>query len=408
MFRSSRRNKSYCALDIGTTKVCALIGRLDEEGYLSVQGVGSSQSRGIRNGEVTDVDKTVDAITRAVSQAEELAKTQVREALVGIAGDHVQSTNVEAVVSVPHANRGIDDYDRSKAILKARQSLVTPANKDIIHAVTQNYIVNGNKTVLNPNGLSSNELGVRLHLIMASIAAMRNLWKCIRRAGYQMSEVALESLASSASVLTEHEKDLGVAMIDIGGGTADAAVFKDGCLRWTGETPLGGDSISHDIQVIWGLSFPDAEAIKKKLGTALPASLDPSEMLELPRAHPAHEAERKKRRDLALIIEARAEEILTQVRESMSREVDLRELHAGIVLTGGSSLLHGMDQVAARIFERKCRLGYPRDVRGMSGVLSSPIYSTAVGLLRLACDGVELNALDSARPPWWRRIAAIF
>ncbi|MCX7012325.1 MAG: cell division protein FtsA [Candidatus Sumerlaeota bacterium] len=403
MFRRFRRPKSLCALDIGTTKVCALIGHLDDEGRLNVSGVGSCRSRGIRGGDVIDMDHTVDAILKAVRQAEDLAQTAVRDVIVGIAGGHIQSFNVEASVEVKNTPRGIDEKDRGRAVRKAVESLIVPADKDIIHSVPQAFFLNGAKShVLNPLGISAQQLGVKMHLILASVSSARNLIRCVRRAGLRAADVVLESLASSLSILSDHEKELGCVLLDVGGGTTDVAVFKNGSIRATGETPLAGNSVTQDIQCCWKLSFHDAEMLKKKVGTALPMSVDVDEMVELPSLHANRPAERKRRRELAMITEARVEEILMMAKKVVEREMPLDDLHAGLVLTGGSAMLGGIVPVAERVFGLKCRIGYPQGIRGMAGVLASPIYSTGVGLLTYG-QGEERNAV-AVRGGWWSRV----
>jgi len=308
MFRRWRRPKTLCALDIGTTKICALIGQLDDEGHLKVLGVGGCQSSGISRGDVINIDQTVEGIQKAVASAEDLAKMRVDSVVVGIAGEHIRSYNFEGSIEITHSQRGVDERDRDRVIQKVRNSVVTPLDCEVIHSVVQSYVVNGNSSVLNPLGLSTNRLGVRLHMVMASNAAVQNITRCVHRAGLRARSFALESVASSTSVLSPFEKDMGVALLDIGGGTTDYAVFKNGYVSASGEVALGGNSITQDIQYIWKLSYLDAESIKKKMGTALPMNLDPEEMVELPTLHAAKQKPQKRRqRELANVIEARVE-----------------------------------------------------------------------------------------------------
>jgi len=375
-----------------------LIGQLDEQGHMNVLGVGTCRSEGISRGEVVDIDRTVQAIQSALVQAEQLAETRVNEVLVGIAGEHIQSYNLEGSIDIPHMQRGIDERDRDRAIKKVCESVVVPTESEAIHHVVQSFMVNGNRDVMNPLGLSSEKLGVRVHFVLASNAAVQNITRCVRRAGLRVRSLALESLASSLSVLSAPEKDMGVLLLDIGGGTTDFAVFKNGCISASGEIGHGGNSITQDIQYMWKLSFHDAENLKKKLGTAVPMTLDPEEKLELPSLHANQKPEKKRRRELATIIEARVEEILTAAREKAGRV--LEDLHAGVVLTGGSAMLADIDQVAERVFGMKCRVGHPQGIRGMSGMLdNSPIYSTGVGLLYFGFDS-EHNPSPAVRRNW--------
>lgn len=382
LMRRLRRSKTLCALDIGTTKICALIGHIDEEGRLDVQGIGSCESQGISRGDVIDIDRTVQAIQRAVQMAEDQAKIRVSEVLVGIAGDHIKSSNYEGQIPIPHSQRGVDESDRKRIVKEVKESVSIPADRELIHTVVQSYVVNGNNNVLNPLGLSTNQLGVRLHMVVASLAAVQNTTRCVRRAGFRVQQLALESLASSMSVLSTSEKEMGVALLDIGGGTTDLAVFKNGCIVASGEVGLGGNSITNDIQSVWKISFHDAENMKKKLGTAVPMTLDADEMIDLPSLHPGRKPVKKRRRELAMVIEARVEEIFTHAKDQIEQTFDLNNLHAGLVLTGGTSMLADIDQVAERVFGTRCRIGHPQGIRGMFGVLeNSPIYSTGVGLL---------------------------
>jgi cell division protein FtsA len=388
LWRKARRGrpKHICALDIGTTKICALIGHVDDKGAMSVLGFGSCQSPGLNHGNVTDIESTAEAIERALSQAEDLARVRGREAVVGIAGDHIQSINAEATIEIAHHERGIGTRDRSRVIKKARNSLTVPADKEMIHVTPQHFIVNGNNRVYNPVGHSSRFLGVQLHVILASEASVRNIWRCVQKAGLRPREMVFESLASSMSVLSNHERELGVVLLDIGGGTTDVALFKDGCIRATGEVDLGGNSMTQDIQYMWRLSFHDAENLKKRAGSAVWMDIEADERVNMPTLHPTRKPETKKRRELAAIIEARVEEIMDIAKPMVEREIDLNKVLAGVVLTGGSAMLDGIDKVAERVFGLKCRIGFPQGIRGMSGALGSPIYSTGVGLLNFGHD----------------------
>jgi len=391
-----------CAIDIGTTKVCALIGSQNDEGGLDVLGVGSCRNRGVIRGEVVDMDQTVEALCKSLSQAERLAGITPSRAIIGIAGEHIQSLNVEAMVEVLHSERGVHERDRDRAIKKAQKSIVLPTDKEIIHSVTQAFSLNGKFWGGRPLGLSSDQLCVKMHLILASISAGRNIVRCVKRARMGVKDVVLQSLASSASILSTTEKKMGVLLLDMGGGTTDYALFKNGCVQLTGEIPLAGDVITNDIQIVWKTSAHDAERLKKKLGSTLPMSLDGEETVDLPSLHPNRPAEKRKRRELAEIIEARVEEIFLMVREKIEKTDSLSDCHAGVVLTGGTSMMDGIATVAERVFDAKCRVGYPQGIGGMTGVLASPIYSTGVGLLGF--NDSEENCSSAIRASWWERM----
>ncbi len=399
--RRIRSPRTLCAIDIGTTKVCALIGSQNEEGALEVLGVGSCRSRGVIRGEVVDMDQTVNALCKSIGQAERLAGITSSRAIIGIAGDHIQSLNVEAMTEVKHSERGVVERDRDRVIRKARKSVALPADREIIHAVAQAFSLNGKMWGGNPIGLSASHLGVKMHLILASISSGRNIVRCVKRAGMGVRDVVLQSLASSANILSPHEKELGVLMLDVGGGTSDYALFKDGCVQMTGEIPLAGNVITNDIQIVWKVSEHDAERLKKKLGSALPMSLDGEEMVDLPSLHPNRPSEQRKRRELAEIIEARIEEIFLMAREKIERTTTLADCHAGVVLTGGTSMLEGISEVAERVFDAKCRVGFPQGIDGMTGVLASPIYSTGVGLLNFG-ESEERNSFAIRTGLWGR------
>lgn len=380
-----RRRRLITGLDIGTTKVCAIIAEAALDGGLSVLGIGSSPSRGMRRGVVTDIDHTVSAIEKAMEHARGLAQVTPSEVYVGIAGDHISGLSVDGIVEVGNPNAGIDERDCNTVVRKALH-ISMPPDQEILHHVVREYIVNGNGGIENPVGLFGSRLEVRAHVITGSIAASNNLSRCVKKAGLKTSGIVLESLASSLSILSPRERDLGVVMIDIGGGTTDLAIFSQGTLQHTAEIAYGGDIITHDVATMLRCSPHDAENLKKKFGHANPLSVDAEERVDLPNPLSGGRRLSYRRRELAEVIEARVEEILFAVNKAILRSGLRDRVYAGVVLTGGTALLEGISEVAERILEFPARVGMPQGLRGLGEVVSSPIYSTAVGLVNWAVE----------------------
>lgn len=379
------RRRLVTALDLGTTKVCAIIAEIDEEGMISVLGVGSAPSRGIQRGEVKNISQTVEALKQAYGRAYDLAHVHPGEVIVGIAGDHISGFSNGGVVPVGNPNVGIDRRDIMKVREKAL-ALTIPEDMEVIHKSVQEYLVDGTGGVTDPLGMFGRNLEIRMHVVTAGIAPASNIFKCVKLAGLKSSGIALQSLASSLAVLTPKEREMGVVLVDIGGGTTDVAIFQNGTLQGIQEIAMGGDTISSDISKILRISVHDADNLKKRLGHAVPHHVDADEKTDLPLAAQGAQRQQVERRFLAKIIEARVEEILTYVQKYVKRTGLEEKILAGLVLTGGTSLLEGIDEVAARYLNYPCRLGRPEGIMGMSSTVSTPIYSTAIGLIRYAAD----------------------
>lgn len=375
----NRRQKYVTGLDIGTTKICAIIGHVEEDGQLTILGVGSHPSQGLKKGMVVDIEATVDSIQKAVRKAEQMADVQVRDVYVGIAGGHITSQNSRGVVEVQNPVRGVTEADRQRALERAKD-IVKPRDAEIIHFIAQEYVCDGQAGIRNPIGMSCSSLEVRVHLVIAAVTSASNIVKCCQLAGLSTRDIVLESLASSLAILSENEKDLGVLLIDIGGGTSDVAVFTGGAVRFSGVIPLGGDSLTNDICYGCKCSRYDAENLKKKLASALPDSVSPDETFEVANVL-THEREVHPRRFLCEISEARLEQIFMMAKQMVESSPARDRIFGGIVLTGGTSLMHGIVDLAERVFEMPVKVGMPHGLKGMSGVVSSPIYSTAIGLV---------------------------
>ena len=383
--RPLRKARLIAGMDLGTTKVCAMIGTVDEEGLVTILGLGSAPSRGIRRGVVTNISQTVESVKKAYSQAYKLARVHPREVLVGIAGDHISGIDLAGMVEVANPEAGIERRDLKRARHKALK-VVLPQDVEIIHTFRKEYIVNGQGGISNPQGLFGHRLEARMHVVISSIAAANNIFRCMRRAGLKTTSVALQSLASSQSVLTDRERELGVVLLDIGGGTSDIAVFHNNTLQHISEIAMGGDIITQDVAKILRCAPHDAENIKKKFGHAMPLEVDADELIDLARGLNGSRRITHSRRALAEIIEARVEEIFFEVQKQIKQSGVADKVYAGVVLTGGTALLEGLDAVAERLLGYPCRIGRPTGLLGMSGVASTPIYATGVGLIRKAAE----------------------
>ncbi len=379
------KKRTVLGLDIGTTKVCAIIAEVDAEGGITVLGLGSSPSRGMRRGMVTDIAHTVSAIEKAYLHAYELARTTPREVYVGIAGDHISGINAEAMVEVAHPSVGIDARDCRNVIRRATQ-ISMPPDVEVLYKVVREFIVNGNGGIQNPVGLFGSKIEVKMHIVTGSVAAGNNILRCVKKAGLKTSGIVLEAIASSQAILTPRERELGVVMVDIGGGTCDLAIFSEGTLHHTAEIAHGGDIITHDIATVMRCSPHEAENLKKKFGHANPMTIDVDEHVDLPNPLKGGRRISYKRRELAEIIEARVEDIFFDVKKVIQRSGYRDRIYAGVVLTGGTALLEGIGEVAERILDFPTRIGMPQGLRGLSEVVSSPIYSTGVGLIKWAID----------------------
>ena len=394
MFWVKGKKKYITGLDIGTTKICAIIGEMDENNELSVLGVGSSPSNGLKKGMVVDIESTVNSIINAVEKAEKMANIEAKKVNVGIAGKHVQSLNTVGAVAVSNPLRGVVERDVKRALHKAR-SVVIPLEREIIHEVIQDFEIDGQKGIQNPIGMSGSTLKVNLHLITGSASITQNIINCVEQAGFKTSTPILESYASSLALLDDSEKDLGVLLVDIGGGSADIAVFSGGCIKHTSGVDYAGDQITKDISEGLKISRFNAENIKKRFGCAMAELVGEDEEFVVERVVD-NKAIKVSKSKLSMIIEARIEEIFELVNREVEKIMTRERVIGGVVLTGGTSLLQGIDQLASKTFNLPVRLGKPKDLKGMSSIILSPIYSTAVGLVLYGCSNIKPH-------PWEKR-----
>ena len=363
-------------LDIGTTKICAVVGEIQEDGIESV-GIGSHASVGLRKGVVVNIESTVNSIKKAVEGAELMAGCEITQAFVGIAGSHIKGFNSHGVIAIKGEEVCQEDIDR---VIDAARAVAIPLDREVIHILPQEYRVDDQPGILDPVGMTGVRLEAKVHIVTGAVTAAQNLIKCANRAGLDVADIVLQPLASAEAVLTQEEKDLGVALVDFGGGTTDLAIFCDGTIKHTSVLGLGGNNSTNDIAV--GLRTPmhAAEEIKIKYGTCLSSMVGRDEKIEVPSVG-GRKPRLLSRQILAEILEPRIEEILTLIDQEIQRTGLKSLLASGVVLTGGSSLMPGIAEMADQIFQLPCRVGYPRNISGLVDVVNSPRYATAVGLV---------------------------
>tara|TARA_R110002110_G_scaffold121431_2_gene297224 strand:+ start:61701 stop:62936 length:1236 start_codon:yes stop_codon:yes gene_type:complete len=364
-------------LDIGTSKVVAIVGEITPEGSVDVIGIGSHPSVGLKKGVVVNIESTVNSIQRAVEEAELMAGCEIHSVYTGIAGQHIRSMNSHGIVAIREHEVTQSDMDR---VIDAAKAVPIPADQKILHILPQQFVIDTQDGIKEPVGMSGVRLEARVHIVTGSVSAAQNIIKCVRRCGLEVDDIILEQLASSYSVLTEDEKELGVCLIDIGGGTTDIAVFSQGSIRHTAVIPIAGDQVTNDIAVALRTPTQSAEAIKIKYACALSRLADPDETLEVAGAM-ERPARRLSRMTLAEVAEPRYEELFALVHSELRRHGLEELLGSGIVVTGGSAKMEGVVDLAEEIFRMPVRLGLPRYITGLVDVVRNPIYSTGVGLL---------------------------
>ena len=374
---SAENGSMIVGLDIGTSKVVAIVGELNSEGDIEVIGLGSCSSRGLKRGVVVNIDSTVHAIKRAVEEAELMAGCQIHSVYAGIAGNHIKSLNSHGIVAIREREVMPADIDR---VIDAAQAVAIPADQRILHILPQEYVIDTQEGVKEPLGMSGVRLEAKVHLVTCAVNAAQNIENCIKKCGLEVDDIILEQLASSYSVLSEDEKELGVCMVDIGGGTTDIAIFTDGAIRHTAVIPIAGDQVTNDIAMALRTPTQNAEDIKIKYACALAKLTGADETIKVPSVgeRPPRELSRQ---SLAEVVEPRYDELFTLVNAEIRRSGFEDLIPAGIVLTGGTSKIEGAVELAEEIFHMPVRLGVPQSVKGLTDVVRNPIYSTGVGLL---------------------------
>ena len=366
-------------IDVGTTKICVLVGELDRDGKLNIVGVGTCPSQGLRRGVVVNIEETVTSIAAALDRAERLSGKKITSAYVGIAGSHIESENSKGFVAISPSHRDIVQNDISRAIEVAR-AIAIPANREVIHVIPRGYVVDGQEGIKNPIGMSGFRLEVETHIITGAVSSINNLIKCVHKAQVEIEDLVLEPLASSEAVLADGETDLGVALVDIGGGTTDIAVFTDGAIWQSVVLPIGGNHVTNDIAIGLRLPFAVAEELKITYGHCDPAAIDDDDMIDLSQFMPDCN-DLVPRKLLAEIIQARVEELFSMVHEEIKKAGYDGLLPAGLVVTGGCAELPGIINLAGQTLDLPARIGSPLGLHGLADSISRPAYATAVGLL---------------------------
>ncbi len=390
---NSRENKNLIiGLDIGTSKIVTIIAEAKSEGAMEIIGVGMYESSGMKKGMVVNIDATVAAIQRALGDAELMADCKIREVYTGIAGSHIKSSNANGMVKIKDREVAQADIDRA---VETASSLSLPGDQQILHILEQEFSIDGQGNIKKPLGMSGMRLEVEVHIVTGAVAAAQNIMKCVHRCGLEVREMILQPLASSKAVLSDDERDLGVCLVDIGGGTTDVAIFTGGAIRHTAVIPIAGDQITNDIAMALRTPTTDAEDIKIKYGCALRQLADDGP-ISVPGVG-ERGVRMLSRQTLAEVIEPRVEELYLLVQTELRRSGFENMLSSGIVITGGSSAMQGMVELGEEIFHMPVRLGLPRYIGGLSDVVKTPRFSTSVGLLLYGLEQYQHNQIARQR-----------
>jgi len=369
-------------LDVGTSKIVAIVAEIGPEGELNVIGLGTQPSRGLKRGVVVNIEATMASIQRVLEEAELMADCRIGAVTTGIAGSHIRSLNSSGMVAIKEGEVQQPDIDR---VIETAKAIAIPNDQQILHILPQEFIIDGQDDVREPLGMSGVRLEVKVHIVTGAVSAVENIAKCVRRCGLQLNDIVLQPLASAAAVLNDDEKELGVCLMDIGGGTTDIAVFAGGAIRHTAVIPIAGDQVTNDIAMTLRTPTKEAEELKIRHGCALRQLADANDIVEVPGV--GERLPRKLSRPmLAEVIEPRIEELYTLVQSELRRSGFEELLSSGVVITGGTSMLQGMAELGEEVFHLPCRIGIPSYVGGLADVVRSPRYSTAVGLLQYGRD----------------------
>ena len=379
----ARREQYLVGLDVGTSQIVAIVGEVTEDSDgLDIVGIGLAKANGIRRGVVANLDAAVESIKKAIEEAELTAGVEIDSVHLGLSGSHVKAFNSRGVVAVTGKNREITRDDVRRAI-DAAKAVALPSGREIVHVLPQDFVVDEQDCIGAPVGMTGARLEVNVHIVTGSVSTTQNVLACVNRAGIAVIDTVLEQLAAAEAVLTPDEKELGVALVDIGGGTTDFAIFEKGSLWHTGVVALGGDHFTNDIAVALRTPIPEAEKTKRRAGCALTAMVDDEETVEIASVG-GRQPRVMSRRILSEVIQPRAEEIIHQLCDEIRRAGYERSLNSGIVLTGGASILDGMPEVADQIFDLPVRRGCPVGIGGLNDHVNNPAFATAVGLVLYA------------------------
>ena len=396
------KSELIAGLDLGTTKICAIVGQITDSGEMEILGIGTSPSTGLRKGVVVNIDQTVNAVQKAIEAAESMAGCEIRTVYAGIAGSHIKSLNSHGVVAV---NGGEVTPRVVERALEAAKAIVIPQDREVIHTLPQEYIVDDQRGIIDPLGMSGVRLEVRVHIVTGAVSSAQNIIRCCHKSNLDVTNIVLESLASAKAVLTDEEREIGVALVDLGGGTCDIAVIANEAIKHTSVLPLGGQNLTNDIAVVMNTPLAAAEKIKIKYGCALADMVRPDEYIEVPSVG-GRDPRRVQRQVLAEICQPRMEEILSLVDQELENSGFKKTIGAGVVLTGGAALLEGCQELGESIFGLPTRIGYPHGVTGLKDMVNSPKYATAAGLLRFGAEmeGSEQRFMRSEKTGFFASI----
>jgi len=364
-------------LDIGTSKICAVVGEVRADGIVEIIGMGSHPSVGLRKGVVVNIDNTVNSIKEAVEEAETMAGCEISSVFAGIAGGHVKGFNSHGVIALKNREVGKRDIER---VIDAARAVAIPMDREVIHTLPQEFIVDDQAGISDPAGMSGVRLEVKVHIVTGAVTSAQNIIRCANRAGLDVYDIVLESLASSEAVLTDEERNLGVALVDFGGGTTDLAIFSQGSIKHTSVLALGGDNLTNDVAIGIRTPFKEAEKIKIKYGSALSSLIGKDETIEVPSVG-GGKPRVISRELLGEILELRVVEVFELIQQEMIKSGYDDLVISGVVATGGSSLLPGVPEIVEQVFNMPSRIGYPINIGGLKDIINSPMYATAVGLV---------------------------
>jgi len=385
MINNKEEKNTIVALDVGTSKIVVIVAELQSDGILKIIGLGQHVSKGLKAGVVINIESTMQAIQRAIEEAELMADCKIKDVYTGIAGSHIQSANAHGMVMVKDSEVSQMDVDR---VIETAQAISLPPDQQLLHILTQEYIVDNQHDIREPLGMSGMRLEVKVHIVSGAITAAQNIIKCIKRCGLEVVELILQPIASSEAVLTNDEKELGVCLVDIGGGTTDIAIIKNGSIQHTAVIPIAGDHITNDIAVAFRTPTQSAEDIKIAHGSAVSYMASANEQIAIPLVD-GREPKKITAEGLSQVIEPRITELYELVRNELHRSRMGNAIASGIVITGGSSMMKGMINLGETVFNMPVRIGVPRDVDGLLQVVENPRYATGIGLLKIGRDDLE-------------------
>jgi len=373
-----KKHDTVVGLDIGTTKICAIIGEVQEDATLHIVGVGAHPCRGLKKGVVVNIDSTVESIRQAVEEAQLMAGVDIASAYVGIAGGHITGLNSTGIIAVKNQEITLREINQ---VIDAARAVSLPMDREVIHVLPQEFVVDDQEGILDPLGMSARRLEARVHIVTAAVASAHNIVKCVHKAGLEVEDIVLQQLASGEAALTADERDLGAVIVDIGGGTTDIALLTGNSVKHTAVLAVGGNHITNDLAFGLSIAAPEAERLKKVYGCAYRSLIDPQEPVEVQGTSDRH-PHKLTRLELCDIIEPRTEEMLQMARREVLRSGYASGMAAGVVLTGGTALLHGIVELATDVFRLPVRCGAPTGIEGLVELVNNPMYATGVGLVQ--------------------------